>query len=343
MPQRILLDGALSWQQVAAVGEGTQLGLSDQAAARIRAARALVESIVADGVRAYGVNTGVGALCDVVVSESRQADLSRNIVMSHAVGVGSALEPTQVRAIIAAAVNNFAHGFSGVRPAVVDGLLALLAQDCMPEVPAGGSVGYLTHMAHVALVLLGSGQARLRGRLLGGAEALQAMGMEPLVLQAKEGLSLVNGTPCATGLSAIALMRAARLFDWADMVAAMTFENLHGQLAVFDAEALELRRSAGMAQVGERLRARLAGSAILRHSAGRRTQDPLSECGGRGPGVERRFAGYRDRGSRGDVGAARRSSGEPLGERFAGVSGVGRRRRVWIHDRAIHSGVPRRR
>jgi len=276
MPQRILLDHSLTWRQIGDVAEGATLALSDDAQARIRAARALVESIVSKGVRAYGVNTGVGALCEVVIPESKLEQLSRNIVMSHAVGLGPTLETPAVRAIIAAAINNFAHGFSGVRPAVVDRLLALLEHDCVPEVPALGSVGYLTHMAHIALVLLGDGRARWHGRSIGGAEALQAMHLAPLILASKEGLSLVNGTPCATGLSAIALARTQRLLDWADVVAAMTFENLRGQVAVFDADALGLRTSAGVALVGERLRAALKGSAILRQSTGRRTQDPLS-------------------------------------------------------------------
>ena len=250
--------------------------LSLNAQARIRTARELVESLVVQGLRAYGVNTGVGALCDVVVPESKQIELSRNIVMSHAVGLGPPLEATEVRAIIAAAINNFAHGFSGVRPTVVDRLLALLEHDCVPEVPALGSVGYLTHMAHIALVLIGEGTVRSRGRSISGAEALQSLHMAPLVLGAKEGLSLVNGTPCATGLSAVALGRTQRLLDWADLVAAMTFENLRGQVAAFDADALGLRVSAGVAKVGERLRAALRGSAILQQCAGRRTQDALS-------------------------------------------------------------------
>ena len=276
LAQRILLDRSLSWLQIGDVAEGAELALSEGARARIAAARTLVAAIVVKGQRAYGVNTGVGALCDVVIPESKQQQLSRNIVMSHAVGVGSPIEATAVRAIIAAAVNNFSHGYSGVRPVVVDGLLALLNGDCVPEVPSAGSVGYLTHMAHIALVLLGSGAVRSRGRLINGAEALQALRITPLVLEAKEGLSLVNGTPCATGLSALALCRTRRLLDWADLVAAMTFENLHGQAAVFDAEALGLRVSAGVAAVGERLRTALRGSEILRRSAGRRTQDPLS-------------------------------------------------------------------
>jgi histidine ammonia-lyase len=131
-------------------------------------------------------------------------------------------------------------------------------------------------MAHIALVLLGGGRARSHDRIIGGAEALQSMQLAPLGLAAKEGLSLVNGTPCATGLSALALGRTQRLLDWADLVAAMTFENLRGQVAVFDGDALGLRTSAGVRHVGERLRAALRGSAILHHSAGTRTQDALS-------------------------------------------------------------------
>src|SRR5579863_3035760 len=164
MPQAIILDGSLTWRQVSEVAAGTPLALGAQAQARIGAARTLVDSIVDKGVRAYGVNTGVGALCDVVIPRAKLEQLSRNIVMSHAVGLGPPLEAPAVRAIIAAAINNFAHGFSGVRPAIVDGLLALLERDCIPEVPSQGSVGYLTHMAHIALVLLGAGRARLLDR-----------------------------------------------------------------------------------------------------------------------------------------------------------------------------------
>ncbi len=276
MAQAVVLDRALSWRQVLEIADGASLLLSDAARRRIRDARALVDSIVTKGVRAYGVNTGVGALCDVVVPEAGLERLSRNIIMSHAVGVGPPLDPAVVRAIIAAAVNNFAHGRSGVRLTVVEYLAALLEHDCIPEVPSGGSVGYLSHMAHIALTLLGAGSVRRLGGSIGGAAALQSMRLPPLVLAAKEGLSLVNGTPCATGISSLALGRLARLLDWADVVAAMTFENLRGQVAAFDAEALESRASAGVREVGERLRSTLAGSAILQRSAGRRTQDALS-------------------------------------------------------------------
>jgi histidine ammonia-lyase len=266
----------LDWAQVAAVAAGEPLELSADARARITAARVLVEQIVERGIRAYGVNTGVGALCDVIVSPGEQRTLSRNILMSHAVGVGAPLGAAETRAVMAAAVNNFAHGHSGIRLEVADQLVALLNADCLPEVPAFGSVGYLSHMAHIALVCIGEGYARLRGERLTGRDALQRLGLEPLVLEAKEGLSLVNGTPCVTGLAALALARAERLLDWTDMVASMSFENLRGQLAAFDEDSLALRISPGLNLVGGRMRAALADSGILAAVVGQRTQDPLS-------------------------------------------------------------------
>ena len=272
----ILLDKPLSWRQIGAIAEGANLALSDAARGRIAASRALVGAIVAKRIRAYGVNTGVGALCEVVVDEPKQRQLSHNVVMSHAVGVGAPLAPRETRAIVAAAINNFALGYSGIGLGKVEHLMQMLSEGCVPEVPASGSVGYLSHMAHIALVLLGKGHALLRGERCSGAEALKAMGMQPLVLEAKEGLSLVNGTPCATGLSAVALLRLERVLDWADAIAAMTFENLGAQAGSFDSDTLGLRVSGGVAQVGARLRAMLQGSGLLAARAGRHTQDPLS-------------------------------------------------------------------
>jgi histidine ammonia-lyase len=276
MSGSILLDKPLSWRQIGAVAEGASLALSDAARARISASRALVQAIVAKRIRAYGVNTGVGALCDVVVDEPKQRQLSRNIVMSHAVGVGPALAARETRAILAAAINNFALGYSGIGLDAVERLAQVLAAGCVPEVPASGSVGYLSHMAHIALLLLGKGHAVLSGERCSGAEALQAMGVQPLLLEAKEGLSLVNGTPCATGLSAVALLRLERVLDWADAIAAMSFENLGAQAGSFDSDALGLRVSPGVAQVGARLRTMIQGSALLAARAGLHTQDALS-------------------------------------------------------------------
>jgi len=272
----IVLDGGLSWRDVARIGGGEPLVLSEQAMSRIAHARKIVDAIVAAGMRAYGVNTGVGALSDTVVDVASQSRLSRNIVLSHACGVGPLLPPRAVRSIIAAQIANFSHGHSGVRPEIVGHLTAFLAQDCIPDVPSKGSAGYLTHNAHTALVLIGEGHAVVRGKRMTGREALAANGLAPLVLEAKEGLSLVNGTACATGLSALALARAEHLLEWADAIAALTLEAVGCQMAAFDEAVLALRPSTGIAKVGATLRKRLAGSGLIAATIGKRTQDALS-------------------------------------------------------------------
>ncbi|APO78529.1 histidine ammonia-lyase 1 (plasmid) [Rhizobium etli 8C-3] len=272
----VTIGDRLGWRDIAEVGEGAALALSPAAEERIAHAARIVGCIVDSGVRAYGINTGVGALSDTVVDRSSQSRLSRNIVLSHACGVGSLLAPREVRAIIAAQIANFAHGHSGVRPEIVRNLAAFLERDCIPDVPSKGSAGYLTHNAHSALVLIGEGSARVAGRPMHGRDALTAIGLAPLVLKAKEGLSLVNGTACATGLSSIALARAARLLDWADAIAALTLEAAGCQLAAFDEAVLALRPSRGIATVGASIRNRLSGSGLVAVALARRTQDALS-------------------------------------------------------------------
>ncbi len=272
----ITIETVLGWRDVADVAEGKTLALSQAAWDRVANASRIVERIVETGVRAYGINTGVGALSDTVVDRASQSRLSRNIILSHACGVGELLAPREVRAIIAAQIANFAHGHSGVRPEIVRHLAAFLEKDCIPDVPSKGSAGYLTHNAHSALVLIGEGSARVRGRSMSGLDALTAIGLEPLVLGAKEGLSLVNGTACATGLACVALARAERLLDWADAIAALTLEAAGCQMAAFDEAVLALRPSRGIARVGASLRARLAGSGLIAAAFGKRTQDALS-------------------------------------------------------------------
>ena len=268
------LDRPLDAAALAAVAGWAQLTLGESARARIAAAHALVRAIVAGGVPAYGINTGVGALFDRAVEPALQRRLSRQLIMSHACGVGPLLPAPEVRAIIAAQANNHAHGYSGVRVAVVEALLALLHHDIVPDVPEGGSVGYLTHMAHITLVLIGEGHARIGGERLTGAEALARAGLSPLVLEAKEGLSLINGAPCATGLGAVALARARRAVAAADAVASLSFEALGGNPAAFDPALMALHRSAGIAATTAALNDWLAGSAHL--AAPGRLQDPLS-------------------------------------------------------------------
>jgi histidine ammonia-lyase len=273
-PTPLSLDHPLDSARLDAVARGAPLALGDAARARIAAAHELVRAITAQGVPTYGLNTGVGALVDRVIEPAMQRRLSRQLIFSHACGLGTLLPDEAVRAIIAAQANNHAHGLSGVRVAVVEALLALLNHRIVPEVPAGGSVGYLTHMAHIALVLIGEGHARIDGERLTGAEAMARAGLAPLVLEAKEGLSLINGAPCATGLGAVALARAWRAVAAADAVAALSFEALGGNRAAFAPELTGLHASPGIAQTSAALGLWLDGSAHL--AGARRLQDPLS-------------------------------------------------------------------
>ncbi len=273
----ILLGEGLSWGQVAAIAAGRfPLALSGAARARIARGHAILRAIVDQGIRAYGVTTGVGALSDTLLAPERAGVLSRNILMSHAVGVGPPLSVTQTRAMMAASINDFAHGRSGVRPELVELLVMLLNGDCVPVVPGQGSVGYISHRAYIGLALIGHGTVMLRGEAMPAAQALARMNLEPLVLEAKEGLSLINGTACASGLACLAMAEARTLLDWADIVAAMTFEVQGGQRPAIAPAVMALRVSDGVAKVAATLDGVLAGSAILADAQGRRTQDALS-------------------------------------------------------------------
>jgi histidine ammonia-lyase len=273
----VILDGPLTWSEVAEIAErGAALALSPAAVARIERGAAIVRAIVDRGLRVYGVNTGVGALSDVIIPADQLRELSRKILMSHAAGVGAPLGVAETRAIMVASINNFAHGYSGLRLEVVQRLIDLLNARCTPVVPADGSVGYISHRAHIGLVLIGVGEVWLAGERISAADALTRLGLAPLTLEAKEGLCLVNGTPCATGLACLALDAAARVMDWADCVAAMTFETQRCQLGAIAPAAVNLRTSPGVRQVAARLNDMLEGSAILSAAQGRKTQDALS-------------------------------------------------------------------
>ncbi|XBS70206.1 histidine ammonia-lyase [Acerihabitans sp. KWT182] len=270
-------DGPLSWRDITAVArDGATLSLSENAWGRIDNARAIVRRVVAAGERAYGINTGLGALCHVVLQEDQLATLSRNTLLSHACGVGPALRNEQTRAIICAAIANYSQGKSGIRREVVAALMNLLNHHITPLVPSQGSVGYLTHMAHIGLALTGIGEVEYNGRRCGAAEALTTAGLTSPNLGAKDGLCLVNGTPCMTGLSSLALNDIARLADWADVIGAMSFEALRGQAIALDAEILALKPHPGMQLVGSHLRFMLRHSKNIAESVNLRTQDALS-------------------------------------------------------------------
>ncbi|MHC8404675.1 histidine ammonia-lyase [Pseudomonas sp. TMB3-21] len=273
----VIANAPLRWQDVVAVARhGAQLELSADAWARIENAQAIVQRIVASGERAYGVNTGLGALCNVSLKDEQLSQLSRNTLLSHACGVGAPLADEQTRAIMCAAIINFSQGKSGLHRQVVEGLLALLNRGITPQVPSQGSVGYLTHMAHISITLLGVGNVSYRGQIVPAQQALAEEGLQPVQLGAKDGLCLVNGTPCMTGLSCLAIADTTRLLQWADVIAAMSFEAQRGQIAAFDAEIIALKPHPGMQRVGSNLRSLLKGSEVIASSKGIRTQDALS-------------------------------------------------------------------
>ncbi len=278
LPEKVLLgDTPLTWRQVVAVARhGARLELTQAAWARIDNARGIVERIVERGERAYGISTGLGALSEVVLNAEQFSALSRNTLLSHACGVGPVLAIDQTRAIICCAIANYSHGRSGLQRQVVEALLALLNSGITPQVPSQGSVGYLTHMAHVGITLLGVGEVSYRGQVVPAAEALAAEGLEPVRLGAKDGLCLVNGLPCMTGLTCLALDDAERLMRWADVIGAMSFEALRGQIAAFDPDIIALKPHPGMQVVGANLLVLLAGSEVIASSRGVRTQDALS-------------------------------------------------------------------
>jgi len=250
---------------------------------RVQRARDLVEHLSEAGDEApnvYGVNTGFGALAETRVAADQMRALQRNLVRSHACGVGPALDEPVVRAMIVLRAQTLALGHSGARPEVIDALVALLDARVHPRIPCQGSVGAsgdLAPLAHLALVLIGEGRAFHDGELLPGPEALERAGLEPLELVAKEGLSLINGTQMMVGVGALAVVEAERLCRLADVVGAMSLEALKGSSRPFDPRIQAVRPHPGQAQSADNLRMILADSEIMEshHKCGK-VQDPYS-------------------------------------------------------------------
>jgi histidine ammonia-lyase len=214
----------------------------------------------------YGVNTGFGALSEVHISPSDVRDLQRNLLRSHACGVGPDLPTHEVRAMMVLRAQVLALGYSGVREDLVDRIIAVLNAGVVPRIPAQGSVGAsgdLAPLAHLGLVLIGEGEATFAGEPMSGREALARAGIEPLVLEAKEGLALINGTQYMAGLGALSLLEGARLAALADVAGAMSLEALKGSGRPFDERLMRVRPHPGQADSAANLRRLLEGSAIM--------------------------------------------------------------------------------
>jgi histidine ammonia-lyase len=250
---------------------GRKVEISREARTRIAASRAAIEQILAEGRTVYGVNTGFGKLSDVHIPPESLGALQVNLVRSHAGGLGQPLSVPESRAMLLLRANVLAKGFSGVRPELVELLVAMLNAGVTPVIPEKGSVGAsgdLAPLAHLALVVIGEGEAWFAGgagfeveRLVGG-EALRRAGLEPQVLAAKEGLALLNGTQAMNAVGVLALERARRLVRLADVAGAMSLEALRGTPVAFDERIHRARPHAGQIAAAEHLIALLAGSEI---------------------------------------------------------------------------------
>jgi histidine ammonia-lyase len=256
----------LTFEQLYEVSlHGTEASLASEARARMIASRAVIERIVAAETTAYGVNTGFGDLAEVRISSDQIRTLQVNLVRSHACGVGAPLSEPETRAIVLLRANALAKGLSGVRPAVVEALCAMLKDHVHPVIPSQGSVGAsgdLAPLAHLAQVLIGEGEAVLNGQRMPGGEALRKAGIAPLVLEAKEGISLLNGTQGMLALLALALREAQILADTADVAAALSLDALRGSPAAFDPRIASARPYPGHAVTSRNLLRMNRGSQI---------------------------------------------------------------------------------
>ena len=255
--------------------------LTDAQRARIAAARAVVDDAVAGDTRVYGVTTGFGRLESVAIAAADAAQLQLNLVRSHAVGAGPPLPAPVVRGMLLALRTSLARGHSGVRLELVERLGDLLERGMTPVVPSKGSVGSsgdLAPLAHLALVLIGEGEATVAdGAPLPGAEALALVGLSPLALTAKEGLALINGTHLMVAAGGLAVREARRLLDAAVVAVALSLEAFKGSTVPFDARLLALRPQPGPARVAATLRALLDGSPVVAsHADCGRVQDPYT-------------------------------------------------------------------
>jgi histidine ammonia-lyase len=267
MSDPLLLGGQpLTLADIAQVAlEHRPVALAPAALPRIRASRAIVDALLARGDTAYGINTGFGKLSDVRIDPAQVQDLQRNLVRSHACGVGDPLPEDEVRAMLLLRANVLAKGFSGVRPQLLDALLALLNHRIHPLIPSRGSVGAsgdLAPLAHLALAVIGEGLVLQDGRTLPAAMALLKAGLAPLTLEAKEGLALLNGTQAITAVGALALARALRVAQLSDLAGAMTLEALRGTPTPFDERIHAVRPHPGQIAAAAHLRNLLADSEI---------------------------------------------------------------------------------
>jgi histidine ammonia-lyase len=254
--------------------------LSADARERVDAARAVVEKLVRENRVAYGITTGVGKLSDVHIEPSQNRQLQLNLIRSHSAGVGEPLSQEETRAMMVLRANSLAKGYSGVRAEVINLLCEMVNRRVHPVIPSQGSVGAsgdLAPLAHLALALIGEGEVVYENARMASAEAMRRAQIKPLVPQAKEAISLINGTQAMLAVGALALLAAENIAASADVLGAMSLDALRGTDVAFDERIHAARPHSGQMQVAANLRRLIAGSEIRRsHQDCSRVQDAYS-------------------------------------------------------------------
>lgn len=267
----------LTFEQLYAVAlRGDAVSVSPSAILRMNGSRAVVDKLVSSGETAYGINTGFGKLASVRISSEQVRTLQVNLVRSHCCGVGLPLSEGETRAMMLLRANALAKGFSGVRPLVVETLCAMLNAKVHPVIPSQGSVGAsgdLAPLAHLAQVVIGEGRAAFKNEILDGSEAMRRAGIIPLKLEAKEGLSLLNGTQGMLALLSLALREGEILIDSADVAASLSLDALRGSPGAFDARIMHARAYPGAAMTSRNL-AHLNEGSTIRESHRSPEKDP---------------------------------------------------------------------
>lgn len=266
--ETLLIDGnGLTVEDVSAVAaERRPVDLTEEALGQIADSRKIVEQLLADRAVVYGITTGFGKFKDVYIPPEDSLKLQKNFLVSHAVGVGPSLSIAETRATMLLRANALAKGFSGIRNRVVRLLLDMLNQGVHPIIPEQGSVGAsgdLAPLAHLALVLIGEGEAEYHGKVYEGREALNRAGLKPVILKAKEGLALTNGTQVMTAIGALVVQEAQNLAKMADIIGAMTLEALLGTKTAFDPQVHKIRPHKGQVASARNLRLLVTDSDLM--------------------------------------------------------------------------------
>ncbi|MEC9489084.1 MAG: histidine ammonia-lyase [Halanaerobium sp.] len=275
----ITLDGNnLTIEDVARVAyQRDKVRIAPECIPQVKASRELVERLLEKGEVIYGITTGFGKLSDVTISSDQVENLQENLIRSHAAGVGETFPPEIVRAIMLLRANALVKGYSGIREKTVRLLVDMLNNQVHPQIYSQGSVGAsgdLVPLAHMALVMIGRGEAELAGEVLPGRIALERAGLTPVRLQAKEGLALINGTQAMTAIAALLVNKAEHLLEHADLSASMSLEALKGIPHAFSPLLQEVRPHPGQKVVAENLLEYIEGSEIIyREGWGERVQD----------------------------------------------------------------------